>query len=134
MRRSKSRDTSCTLQNDLGNRVESGFRVVRISFGKAFSAFQGAFEWGDKPRKVARIFAAFSASPGKLNPCANDCDDDCTRLDPSFMKAVAWIPALTAPFLNLSSTDIVRLNEGKGNVESGSVRRLRHRYVVTGVT
>ena len=58
------------MQNDLGNRIESGFRVVRISFGKDFSrAFQGAFERvGDKPRKVARIFAAFSASPGKLNP------------------------------------------------------------------
>jgi len=27
---------------------------------------------GHKPRKVARIFAAFSASPGKLKPCAND--------------------------------------------------------------
>ncbi len=45
IRRSRSRDTSCTMQNDLGNRVESRFRVVRISFGKGFSAFQGAFEW-----------------------------------------------------------------------------------------
>lgn len=107
--RSRSRDTSCTLQNDLGNRVESGFRVVRISFGKRFSLvrFRVHSSGGDKPRKDARIFAAFSASPGKLNPCANDCDDDCTRLEPSFRNAVAWMPALLAPFLNLSSTDIV---------------------------
>jgi hypothetical protein len=115
IRRSRSRDTSCTLQNDLGNRVESRFRVVRISFGKKIQCVSGCIRVGgvgDKPRKDARIFAAFSASPGKLNPCANDCDDDCTRLEPSFMNAEAWIPALTAPFLNLSSTDIVNLMEG----------------------
>jgi hypothetical protein len=47
----------------------SGSALEKISV----RAFQGAFERvGDKPRKVARIFAAFSASPGKLNPCAND--------------------------------------------------------------
>jgi hypothetical protein len=64
----------------------------------------------DEPRKVARIFAAFSASPGKLKPCAKDCDDDCTRLEPSFKNVEAWMPALTAPFLNLSSIDIVEGN------------------------
>ncbi len=73
---------------------------------------------GDKPRKVARIFAAFSASPGKLNPCANDCDDDCTLLEPSFKNAEAWMPALTAPFLNLSSTDIVSLSGGNSGGNS----------------
>jgi hypothetical protein len=40
------------------------------------------------------------------------------------MNAVAWIPALTAPFLNLSSTDIVRLCRVERN-------RLRHKWVVT---
>jgi hypothetical protein len=66
IRRNGSRDTSCTLENDLGNRVESRFRVVGISFGKDSGCVSGCIQVGgvgNKPRKDARILAAFSASP-----------------------------------------------------------------------
>jgi hypothetical protein len=69
--------------------------VVWVSLGK--SSGRVGVEEGRKTEKGCEDLAAFSASPGKLNPCAKDCDYDCTLLEPS----------LTAPFLNLSSTDIV---------------------------
>lgn len=110
--------TSCTLQNGLGNCVESRFWVFRISLGKEkkkkkkqISTILGKLGLGDRPRKVARIFAAFSASPGKLKPCANVWDDDCTLLEPSLKRAEAWMPALAAPFLNLSKMDIASVCE-----------------------
>ena len=83
-----------------------------------------------KPRKVARIFAAVSASPGKLKPCANDCDDDCTRLDPSLKSTVACMPALTAPFLSLSKTDIGKISTRRWTRRRDKVT-LRHIRFVT---
>ena len=59
------------------------------------------------PKKLARILAALSASPGRLNPCAKLCDSFAILLDPSLINADACEPALDAPLRNLSSMDIV---------------------------
>lgn len=47
------------------------------------------------PRKLCRIFAAFSASPGSVNVCAN-CFPPLANLIPVLLaKAVACMPACT---------------------------------------
>jgi hypothetical protein len=63
--------------------------------------------WCHVPRKLSRILAAFSASPGNVKPWTNACELVWTRLEPSFMNAVAWMPAFCAPCRNLFSIDIV---------------------------
>ena len=45
------------------------------------------------PRKLANIFAAFSASPGNVKPCAKLWDSVASLLEPSFRKALACMLA-----------------------------------------
>ena len=46
------------------------------------------------PKKLAKIFADLSHSPGRLKFCAKPLVSLATLLPVRFMNAVAWIPAL----------------------------------------
>lgn len=58
------------------------------------------------PRKLSRILAAFSASPGRLNPWTKSREPLATLVELAWTNAVACTPAFCAPLRNLSNIDM----------------------------
>ena len=60
---------------------------------------------GDAPRKLSKIFAAFSASPGRENVWTNSRELLASLVPLLCIKAVACKPAFLAPLRNLSKAE-----------------------------
>ena len=98
--------TASVLQDGFRDGVECRFWSFRVGCNLK-SVLNSKDGLQNAPRKLSKIFAAFSASPGRLKPCTNSRPSDASRFPLVCMNAVACSPAFCAPWRNLSSIDMM---------------------------